>query len=144
MGDQKILRQLNREALLNNKPLKKALGKMPEAVQDSFTNEQLEGIKSALEASAWKKHAVDIRSSISFFSYHYYCVFIAGRDQREMSRDEIRFKRLMYLTFFSLFITFSTLLGLLVLYLIKSAMGIDIFPNFSLGIWTWFKGAFNV
>ncbi|MCP5076967.1 MAG: 3-phosphoshikimate 1-carboxyvinyltransferase [Psychromonas sp.] len=144
MGDQKILRQLNREALLNNKPLKKALGKMPEAVQDSFTNEQLEGIKSALEASAWKKHTVDIRSSISFFSYHYYYVFIAGRDQREMSRDEIRFKRLMYLTFFSLFITFSTLLGLLVLYLIKSAMGIDIFPNFSLGIWTWFKGAFNV
>ncbi|MCG6508060.1 hypothetical protein K6U15_15045, partial [Vibrio parahaemolyticus] len=34
------------------------------------------------------------------------------------------------------------LLGLsfLALYLLKSAMGIDIFPNYSLGIWDWFKG----
>lgn len=137
------LAQLNREALLNHKPLKKVLDKMPEALQESFTNEQLEGMKVALEATTWKKHRIDIRSSISFFSYHYYYVLIAGRDQREMSREEIRFKRLMYLTFFTLFITFSTLLGLLVLYLIKSAMGINIFPNFSFGIWTWFKGAFG-
>ncbi len=142
MSNQRTLAQLNREALLDNKPLKKALSNMPKAVQSSFTNEQLEGIKSALEATTWKKHRVDIRSSISFFSYHYYYVLIAGRDQREMSREEIRFKRLMYLTFFTLFITFSTLLGLLVLYLIKSAMGIDIFPNFSFGVWSWFKGVF--
>lgn len=142
MATHKTLTQLNREVLLDNKALKKALHAMPEAVQDSFSNEQLEAIKDVLEATTWKKHSLDLRSSISFFSYHYYYVLIAGRDQRTMGREEIRFKRLMYLTFFTLFITFSTLFGLLVIYLIKSAMGIDIFPNFSLGIWTWFKGSF--
>lgn len=35
-------------------------------------------------------------------------------------------------------LTISTLLGLLVLYLLKSAAGIDLFPGFSLGIWGWF------
>ena len=40
---------------------------------------------------------------------------------------------------FALFITFSVLSGLLILYLIKSALGINLFENFSLGIWSWFK-----
>ena len=142
MNSQKTLAQLDRERLLDSKSLNKVLGKMPEAVKDSFTSDQLEAIKGVLEANAWKKHSIDLRSSISFFSYHYYYVFIAGRDQRNLSREEIRFKRLMYLTFFSLFMAFSTLLGLFALYLIKSAMGIDLFPHFSLGIWTWFKGSY--
>jgi hypothetical protein len=43
---------------------------------------------------------------------------------------------------FALFVTVSTLFGLLVLFLVKSAMGIDIFPNFSLGIWGWFQQTF--
>ena len=34
----------------------------------------------------------------------------------------------------------STLFGILVLYLIKSALGIDIFKGFSFGVWDWFKG----
>lgn len=144
MSSQRILAQLNREALLNNKPLKDALGKMPEAVQESFTNEQLEGIKNALKATKWKKHPLDMRSSISFFSYQYYYVLIAGREQRTMNREEINIKQLIYLIFLILFITLSTMCGLLVLYLIKSAMGIDIFPNFSLGIWSWFKEAFHI
>ena len=39
----------------------------------------------------------------------------------------------------ALFVTFCTLFGLLVLYLIKSALGINLFEDFSLGIWSWFK-----
>jgi hypothetical protein len=142
MASHKTLAQANREALIEEPLLKKALSKMPEDVQSSFTHEQLQGIKAAMQATTWKKHSVDIRSSISFFSYHYYYVLIAGRDKRTMTREEIRFKRLMYLTFITLFLTFSALFGLLILYLIKSAMGIDLFPHFSLGIWTWFKGTF--
>jgi hypothetical protein len=30
------------------------------------------------------------------------------------------------------------------LYLLKSALGIDLFPNHSLGIWSWFKSSFWV
>lgn len=33
-------------------------------------------------------------------------------------------------------------LAVLVLYLVKSALGIDLVPGFSLGVWGWFKGAF--
>jgi hypothetical protein len=33
----------------------------------------------------------------------------------------------------------AVLLFLLVVYLIKCAMGINLFPHFSLGIWAWFK-----
>jgi len=57
-----------------------------------------------------------------------------------MSRQEQQIKRISYLLFITAFLSFSTLLGILVLYLIKSAMGIDIFPDFSFGIWSWFQG----
>lgn len=118
------------------------LDKMPESVRDSFSDQQLVALHNSLSETTWKKHPLDFRSSLSFFSYQYYYVFIAGRDQRQMTRREIRFKRLVLLAFVILFITFSTLLGLLVLYLIKSAIGIDVFSNFSFGIWAWFQAAF--
>ena len=115
------------------------LAKMPKEIQQSFTDEQLVNIKVALKQNKWKKHRIDLRSSIGFFSYHYYYVFIAGRETREMSRQEQQIKRISYLFFITAFLSFSTLLGILVLYLIKSAMGIDIFPNFSFGVWSWFQ-----
>ncbi|MCP3667405.1 MAG: hypothetical protein GY696_33745 [Gammaproteobacteria bacterium] len=40
------------------------------------------------------------------------------------------------------FISFSILMGLLVRYLVKSALGIDLIPGFSLGIWGGFKALF--
>lgn len=118
------------------------LDKIPLAVRESFDEQQLMALQKAVSETSWKKHPIDFRSSLSFFSYQYYYVFIAGRDQRQMTRQEIRFKRLMLLAFVTLFIIFSTLLGLLVIYLIKSAAGIDIFPNYSFGIWTWFQDTY--
>lgn len=132
----------NSELLKKNRRLAQFLKDMPQDVQDSFTEEQLKSLQSALRSPNWKKHPLDFRGSIAFFSYHYYYVFIAGRDNRELTRQEIRIKRWSYLVFITLFLTFCSLLGLLVLYLIKSAMGIDLFPDFSLGIWTWFNAKF--
>jgi hypothetical protein len=132
----------SRELLKKNKRLGKFLKSMPEDVQHSFTEEQLKNLQIALRSPSWKKHPIDFRRSIAFFSYHYYYVFIAGRDNRELTRQEIHIKRWSYLIFITLFLSFSSLLGLLVLYLIKSAMGIDLFPNFSLGIWSWFNTKF--
>lgn len=40
------------------------------------------------------------------------------------------------------FMTVSTLFGILVLYLVKSAMGIDLIPGFSWGVWDWFQREF--
>jgi len=65
-----------------------------------------------------------------------------GRNKRSLSGREKRLSLMLKAALMTAFIMFSTLLGLLVIYLIKSAAGIDIFPGFSLGIWGWFKGAF--
>lgn len=138
----KVVNLQTREQLITDKKLGKLLCLMPKDAQDSFTDEQLKNLKVAVTASSWRQHGIDIRSSISLFSYRYYLVFLAGRELRQMSRREARWQRLLLVLFFCLFLTFSTLLGLLVLYLIKSAMGIDIFPNFSFGVWSWFKTAF--
>lgn len=142
MGKHKVVNIQTKEQLKAGHRLAKILGLMPENVQNSFTDEQLKNLKVAVTASSRKKHTIDIRSVISLFSYRYYYVIIAGREQREMSRREVRLKRLMYLLFLSLFLTFSALLGILVLYLLKSAIGIDIFPDFSFGVWRWFKMTF--
>ncbi|HBF73484.1 MAG TPA: 3-phosphoshikimate 1-carboxyvinyltransferase, partial [Alteromonas australica] len=37
------------------------------------------------------------------------------------------------------FLLVSILLGLIVLYLIKSALGINLIDGWSLGLWGWFK-----
>ncbi|MBN8706368.1 MAG: hypothetical protein J0L62_10885 [Bacteroidetes bacterium] len=38
------------------------------------------------------------------------------------------------------FLVFAVLLLLFILYILKSFMGIDLFPDFSLGIWDWLTG----
>lgn len=128
-----------RRSLREDPTLISLLSRMPESVQHSFTEEQLANLRIALGARSWGKHKIDFRSTISFFSYRYYYVFVAGRNRRELSRAEKRRNLLIQSLFMTGFLTFCSLMGLLVLYLIKSALGIDLFPNFSLGIWSWFK-----
>jgi len=129
-----------RNKLKNEVGLRKLLDRMPREVQDSFTEEQLVNIKIAVGARTWGSHAIDLRSTIKFFRYRYYYVFVAGRNRRELSARERRLGLLIQAVALGMFLTFSALLGVLVLYLLKSAAGIDIFPGFSFGIWSWFKG----
>lgn len=128
-----------RRSLREDPTITSLLSRMPEAVQNSFTEEQLANLRVALGARSWGKHKIDFRSTISFFSYRYYYVFVAGRNRRELSRAEKRKGLLIQSILMSTFLVFCSMLGLLVLYLVKSALGIDLFPNFSLGIWSWFK-----
>lgn len=128
-----------RRSLREDPTIISLLSRMPEAVQNSFTEEQLANLRVALGARSWGKHKIDFRSTISFFSYRYYYVFVAGRNRRELSRAEKRKGLLIQSILMSTFLVFCSMLGLLVLYLVKSALGIDLFPNFSLGIWSWFK-----
>jgi len=131
-----------RDGLKRDSGLKKLLERMPIEVQDSFTEEQLANLKIAVSARSWGKHAVDFRSTIKFFRYRYYYVFVAGRNLRELSRAEKRLSLLVQACLLTIFLSFCAALGVLVLYLIKSALGIDIFPNFSFGVWDWFKSLF--
>ncbi len=131
-----------RDKLKNETGLRKLLERMPEKVQDSFTEEQLANIKIAIGARTWGNHAIDVRSTVKFFRYRYYYVLVAGRNRRELSVRERRIGLLIQASVFAVFLAFSAMLGVLVLYLVKSAAGIDIFPNFSFGVWGWFKDAF--
>lgn len=115
------------------------LKRLPEELRESFSQEQLSALKIAFGARKWGQHPVDIRGTLKVWSWRYYFVILIGRNKRELSRAEQKTAAFVQALFLLIFLTLSTLLGLLVLYLIKSAMGIDIFPHFSLGIWGWFK-----
>ncbi|MGV6818279.1 MAG: hypothetical protein ACWA44_13560 [Thiotrichales bacterium] len=118
--------------------LQKFFERIPQNVTDSLTADQRTAIEKAVQQQ-WATHPVDIRYSFGFWRWRYFFVFLAGRDRRVLTRRQERFFTLAEFYMLMGFLTFSTLLGLLVLYLIKSWMGIDIFPNFSFGIWTWFN-----
>ncbi|NVK56579.1 MAG: 3-phosphoshikimate 1-carboxyvinyltransferase [Alteromonadaceae bacterium] len=122
--------------------IKNLLSRMPTSVATSFNEEQLIHLKLALAARKWGKHKVDIRGTfpVPFMRSRIYYVFLMGRNFRELSRREQVVSAFSVAVFITLFITFSVLMGLLVLYLIKSALGINIFKDFSFGIWDWFKG----
>jgi hypothetical protein len=115
------------------------LDKIPGNMQPSFTSDQLVALKLGLGAREWGKHSVDVRGSFSFFRWRYYYVFLTGRNQRPLSRRANELTTLATAFLLAILCTIAVLTALLVLYLIKSALGIDIFPHFSLGIWGWFK-----
>lgn len=121
--------------------IEKLLSRIPKSVADSFSNEQLIHLKTAIGSRKWGKHKVDFRGTfpVPFMKSRIYYVFLMGRNFRSLSRQEQIISAFTIAAFTFLFITFAILLGLLVLYLIKSALGINIFKNFSFGIWDWFK-----
>lgn len=118
------------------------LEKLPSGARDSFSDEQLLALKVALGGRAWGVHAVDWRWTLKLWHWHYYFVLLAGRNRRDLSRREREIARIALALFLAGFVVFSTLLGLLVLYLAKSALGIDLLPGFSFGIWGWFQDSF--
>jgi len=117
----------------------KLLERMPAEVRDSFSELQLAELRVALGARQWGKHKVDIRGTLGLGRWRYYYVFVAGRNLRDGVRQG-QLGLLMQAVLLSLLLVASALLGLLLLYLVKSALGIDLFSDFSLGIWGWFKG----
>jgi hypothetical protein len=130
---------------ISNQPaIKKLLSKMPEDVANSFTDEQLTHLLTAVGSRSWGKHKIDLRGTfkLPLYRWRFYYVLLAGKNCRELSRQEKQMSIFVTAVVSSLFLMFSAVLGLLVLYLIKSALGIDLFPGFSLGIWGWFKGTF--
>lgn len=125
-----------------DKTISRLLEKMPNAVANSFTEEQLSHIKNAIGAREWGSHKIDVRGTIKFFKWRYYYVFLSGRNRRTLSDSELKLSRLINTLGVALFVFTSMIFGFLTLYLIKSAMGINIFEGFSLGIWGWFKQTF--
>ncbi|BFT30739.1 hypothetical protein D210916BOD24_19150 [Alteromonas sp. D210916BOD_24] len=129
----------NPKDIKNDPVIARLLERMPQKVADSFDEKQLSYLRNAIGAREWGRHKVDLRGTIKFFKWRYYYVILAGRNRRTLSPEELRLAALLNATIFALFLTVSVLFGLIVLYLIKSALGINIFEDWSLGLWTWFK-----
>ncbi|WP_242469404.1 3-phosphoshikimate 1-carboxyvinyltransferase [Rhabdochromatium marinum] len=122
--------------------LQPLLARMPPEAQDSFSPQQLEFLKAALMARTWQRHALDWRGTFKLWRYRYYVVFLLGRNRRQLTRGEQRIGLLFQMLFLIGFLGVSLLIGLLALYLLKSAAGVDLIPMLSLGIWDWFKEPF--
>ncbi|TWI53177.1 hypothetical protein IQ22_03024 [Pseudomonas duriflava] len=117
--------------------------RLPSDLQDSFSNEQLEALKIAFGARRWGQHSVDLRGTFRLWSWRYYFVFLAGRNKRERSRVQEELSSIAKAFAMAVFLVFCVGCGLVILYLIKSALGINLFPDFSLGLWTEFKRLFD-
>lgn len=111
------------------------LNQLPQEIADSFKDEQLFYIKICFGTRLKAKHTIDIRKIFGFGSWRYYWVFLLGRNRRDLSKIEVkinRFNRLIRLCLIPFLLSICIVIAL---YLIKSFLGIDIFPQFSFGLW---------
>ena len=69
-------------------------------------------------------------------------MFLAGRNKRVLSARERQVQRLSMAIVLAVVLTIGSVLGVLILYLVKSALGIDLIPGFSFGVWGWFQDEF--
>lgn len=122
--------------------IKRLMNRMPSSIVNSFSTEQLVGLRNAISARGGRIHSVDIRPTLKFpfLPWSFYCVFLFGHNRRSLSDKERYAAVLMLLWIAFLFIVALCGLILVVLYLLKSALGINLFEGYSLGAWDWFKG----
>jgi hypothetical protein len=117
---------------------------MEKSVADSFTETQRKVLEKSITTQDWRKHTIDFRPTLvlPFLPWNFYIVFLAGKNKRELLPAErfIAFTMLLLVIFvFGLIIIGC---AFLLIYLLKSWMGIDLFPNESLGIWDELKNYF--
>jgi hypothetical protein len=113
--------------------------RLPEHLRESFSEEQLDALRSVFGARSWVRHRVDLRGTIRLWSDRYYFAIVAGRNKRTLTRPQQNLSLIAKAALATVFLLFSGLVGLVILYLLKSALGINLFPGFSLGLWDWFK-----
>lgn len=124
--------------------INKLLSRMDKSVADSFTHKQRKALQKIINTRDWHKHDVDFRPTLAlpFLPWNFYIVFLFGVNKRDLLPAE----RFMAATMFLLVLFFMGLIviggALVVLYLLKSWLGIDLFPNESLGLWDEFKSLF--
>ncbi len=121
-----------------DKTIEGLLRNIPERFRDSFTDDQLVGLKVALGERKWKKHPVDLRTNIQIWRWRFYVVFVMGRDRRRPTRAQRKMAQLVDVIFLTLLIVIAMAVGLVAMYLLKSAVGIDVFEGMSSGVFDWF------
>ena len=115
------------------------LKKLPKEVAVSFTDLQLLQIKLHFGTRTKAKHVMDVRSMIGIGEWRYYWVLLLGRNRRDVPRVQAAWFKKGRKLIFILGVSFLVFMVFISLYLLKSFLGIDIFPRFSLGLWSWFS-----
>lgn len=111
------------------------LERIDPAVRSSFSHEQLSALKEALSSGKPdKKHPLNIRLTIPLVFASYYLVLFGGRDKRRVTKrveSELRQKTKTasgFVIFLIALISFLIVIFLL-LYFIKSVLGINLMPE---------------
>ncbi|MDY6904290.1 MAG: 3-phosphoshikimate 1-carboxyvinyltransferase [Thermodesulfobacteriota bacterium] len=119
--------------------VQRILQQIPEESRESFTPDQLTAMKVAFGARRWFKHPLDLRGSVRFWRWHFYYVILAGRERRTLTPEERILARMANVIVGLAIVLMILFSGFMTLYLVKSALGINILPDFSLGLWEWFN-----
>lgn len=107
------------------------LAKLPPAVWDSLTTQQLDCISDALIPDP-PRHAIDYRASIPFFGRRFYVTLLVGRERRSQERlaREAQLRARHVAIVYSVLLMFVSCVSFLAFvlagYVLKSAMGIDL------------------
>ena len=114
--------------------------KIPRDVAIGFSDEQLLAIRMAFGARQRGAHIVDVRLSLPLPFKRLYMVLLVGSERRTVARRRQDRSNTPLATAGNVLfgtIFFGVLLVAVVglLYVIKSAIGIDLFPDMSLGLW---------
>ena len=127
----------------DNSKLNKLLASMDRSVADTFSYRQRKALRASLNNQEWGKHKVDFRPTLAvpLFPWSFYLVFLAGVNKRGVTKAERLISCLMVLFILFLAGLIIVTCAFLVIYLAKSWLGIDLFPNESLGIWDQVKGS---
>lgn len=127
-----------------NSTVKKLLSGMEKSVADSFTYEQRKALQKSITTQDWRQHNVDFRPTLAlpFLPWSFYLVFLVGVNRRGLLPAErfIAFTMLLFIMFLISLLVVGC--AFVLIYLLKSWLGIDLFPNESLGIWDKFKSYF--
>ena len=121
--------------------VKSLLKRMDPNIANSFTIEQLVALRRVVGLRGGRLHSIDVRTTVKlpFLPWSFYAVFVAGKNRRDLSQGEKHIAIGMCLLIITVSLLTVCLVGLLMVYLLKSWLGINIFESFSLGIWDWFK-----
>lgn len=112
-------------------------------IAESLNDEQKRAIEHAVKSMGLvARHSIDIRETVPWFGKRFYFVLLCGKDHRKQVRERSKLVHVMLTLLVLVGLVSIFLLAMLALYLIKSALGIDIFKGFSFGIWDWFKELF--
>jgi len=124
-----------------SKAVKQFYHMLDKDVADSLDESQRNEIERTIDAMGLvTRHPLDVRKTIPWIGKRYYFVLLAGRDRRRAVRyEKSRLLNFLLTATITLGIIAIIVLALLALYLIKSALGIDVFKHFSFGVWDWFK-----